>query len=346
MPSARTILQTAGCAVTNFTLRHRTRWRSYLTRQSWCELPLIQQSSEKAGTRRSLRACARRHVTTLLQCPFQKYHYKSGAVTQQTLLWINVDSAGGDTIASEPFWRLFRVTEIGEGELQFVQAESYDAICFNFDFPVIAGLRLIPDAKKRWPSAPILMLTQQSSAELAIWALRSRVFDLLVKPVSADEVKRVLERVTHAVAARRSQTERKPQVLAAQLPAETRYRPQTPSAPRLQTAIAHVAKHYLRPIPESEVALLCNMSPSRFCRQFKAAFDVTFVEYLANYRMQQAKRLLSNPAMPVADVAAAVGFNDPSYFTRVFRKQEGVSPSEYRAASLFEATSTRGSTGA
>jgi AraC-like DNA-binding protein/ActR/RegA family two-component response regulator len=266
-------------------------------------------------------------------------------VTQQTLLWINVDRARGDDTAYEPFRRVFRVTEISAGELHFLRQESWDTICFDFDFPAISGLRLIPDAKKRWPSAPILMLTQQTSAELAVWALRSRVYDLLVKPVSAEEAKRVLERLTHAVVARRAQSGRRPQVTAAQLPAETRYRPQVPVAPRLQAAVAHVAKNYLRAIPESEVALLCNMSPSRFCRQFKAAFDVTFVEYLANHRMQQAKRLLSNPDMPVADVAAAVGFNDPSYFTRVFRKQEGVSPSEYRAGSVFEQASRRGSAG-
>ncbi len=276
---------------------------------------------------------------------FRKHHYKRGAVTSQTLLWINVDRARGDDTAYELFWRLFRVTEISDSDLHSVPVESCDAICFNFNFPSISGLRLVPDAKKRWPSAPILMLTQQASAELAVWALRSRVFDLLVKPVNADEVKRVLERVTQAVLARRSQTERRPQVMAAQLPSETRYRPQEAVAPRLQAAVAHVAKYYPRPIPESEVALLCNMSPSRFCRQFKAAFDVTFVEYLANYRMQQAKRLLSNPAMPVADVAAAVGFNDPSYFTRVFKTQEGVSPSEYRATGVFEATRLRGSAG-
>jgi YesN/AraC family two-component response regulator len=266
-------------------------------------------------------------------------------VTPQTLLWINVDRAGTDDTAHDPCRRLFQLTAVSETELHTTQAEPWDAIWFNFDFPTISGLQLIPLVKKRWPSAPIVMLTQQNSAELAVWALRSRVFDLLVKPVSADEVRRVLERVTHALLARRSQMERRPQVTTAQLPAETRYRPQPPLAPRLHAAVAHVAKHYLRQIPESEVALVCNMSPSRFCREFKAAFDVTFVEYLANYRMQQAKRLLANPNMPVADVAAAVGFNDPSYFTRVFRKQEGVSPSEYRAAGVFAAMRVRTSIG-
>jgi AraC-like DNA-binding protein len=233
------------------------------------------------------------------------------------------------------FERLFQVSEIGAGELPLVD-ESWDVVCFDFDFPAMSGLRLIPEAKQRWPSAPILMLMQQNSAELAVWALRSRVFDVLVKPASTDEVDRVLARVVSAVQARRSQMERKPQVTTAQLPPETRYHPHSAIAPRLKIAVAHIAKNFLRHIPESELALLCNMSPSRFCREFKAAFGVTFVEFLANYRMIQAKRLLTNPTIAVADVAEAVGFSDPSYFTRVFRKQEGVSPSEYRAATIFE----------
>jgi len=253
---------------------------------------------------------------------------------QLKLLWINVDRTDAGGLQSS-FARQFQVTEVGSGELHSAESESWDVICFDFDFPSMAGLRLIPDVKKRWSSAPIVLLTKQNSADLAVWALRSRVFDLLVKPATADEVDHVLERLAAAVQARRSQMERKAQVTATQVPPETRYHPQAAIGLRLQAALAHITKNYLRHIPESEVALLCSMSPSRFCREFKAEFGVTFVEYLANYRVIQAKRLLSNPTMAVADVAGAVGFNDPSYFTRVFRKQEGVSPSEYRAAARF-----------
>ena len=258
-------------------------------------------------------------------------------MSQFKLLWVDVDARDPNEASRELFERLFELIEISRFE--FIAADSAaagDVICFNFDYPAMSGLKLIPEAKRRWPSAPILLLTQQNSCELALWALRSRVFDLLVKPAQEDEVSRTFERIAAAVQARRCQSERKPQGLTTQLPAETRYRPQAAVALRLQAAIAHIAKNFLRPIPESEVAQLCNMSPSRFCREFKAAFQVTFVEYLANYRTEQAKRLLGNPSMPVADVAAAVGFNDPSYFTRVFRRQEGVSPSEYRAATVLE----------
>lgn len=263
-------------------------------------------------------------------------------VAELKLLWVNVGNGRPDLVSRLPFERLFALTEVASSEFCSNDLEEpWDAILFDFDYPDMSGLKLIPDAKTRWPSAPILMLTLQSSVELAVWALRSRVFDLAVKPATPKEIERMLERVVAAISARHSQIERKPQGASAQLPAETRYRSQAPAASRLQSALAHVAKHFLRPIPESEVATLCNMSPSRFCREFKAAFEVTFGEYLSNYRMKQAKRLLANPTMPVADVAVAVGFNDPSYFTRVFRKQEGVSPSEYRAATLFQANRLR-----
>jgi AraC-like DNA-binding protein len=262
-------------------------------------------------------------------------------VTHLKLLWINAGSQPVDGDLRLPFERLFEVTEVRATELETV-ASQWDATCVDYDYPDMASLKLVPEVKCRWPSAPLVMLTLQNSAELAVWALRSQVFDLLMKPPTANEMDRVLERIAAALRARQSQVERRPQTISAQVPIETRYRPQfQPGASRLQAAISHVAKNFLRAIPESEVALLCNMSPSRFCREFKAAFDQTFVEYLANYRMIQAKRLLANPSMRVADVAVSVGFNDPSYFTRVFRKQEGVSPSEFRATTIFESNRLR-----
>jgi AraC-like DNA-binding protein len=258
-------------------------------------------------------------------------------VSRPKLLWVNACGAA-DAKPRLPFDRLFEIRGVNAAELDLGESgPQWDAVCFDFDFPDMFGLRLIQETKNRWPSAPIVMLTLQGSLELGVWALRSRVFDLLVKPPADHEFDRLLARLGAAMCARRSQLERRPQTTASLPPAETRYRSHPPTAARLQAALAHVAKNYLRPIRESEAASLCDMAPSRFCREFKAAFDQTFVEYLAHYRMTQAKRLLGNPAMPVADVAVAVGFNDPSYFTRVFRKQEGVSPSEYRAHAILEA---------
>lgn len=254
------------------------------------------------------------------------------SVSQLKLLWLDMTKARPEEPLKLTFGRCFDVSEADHRQLPEMERSPWDVICFNFDYPAMAGLRLIPLAKNRWPSVPVLMLTEQNSADLMLWALRSRVFDVLVKPIDAREVERTVKRLEDVLTARRTQGERRPQAAHAQIPVESRYREHSPAGPRLRVAIAHVAKHYLQRISEAEVARMCEMSPSRFCREFKAAFGVTFVEYVAVQRMLHAKRLLANPSMPVSDVAVAVGFNDPSYFTRVFRKQEGVSPSEYRTS--------------
>ncbi len=250
-----------------------------------------------------------------------------------SLLWVNAGHPALRDRTREEFERGCAVYDTTPSDLPSAgAARSWDLLCFDFDYPEMSDLKLLTESKQRWPSMPIIMLTLQKSADLATWALRARVYDLLLKPAPAGEVEACLARVGGALRAKRAQPARDPYAANVALPPESRYRAQLPANPRLQLAVAYVAKNFARPIPESEVARLCSLSPSRFCREFKAAFGLTFVEYLSYHRVLEGKRLLANPEMSVTDVAAAIGFADPSYFARVFRKQEGMTPSEYRVA--------------
>jgi two-component system response regulator YesN len=103
----------------------------------------------------------------------------------------------------------------------------------------------------------------------------------------------------------------------------------------LDGVIGYIEKNYAQPISEQAVAREFGMSAFEFSRAFRAAHDITFRDYLCECRLVQAKRLLSIAHVPVGDVAAMVGFNDPSYFARLFRKRTGMSPSAYRASSLI-----------
>jgi AraC-like DNA-binding protein len=73
------------------------------------------------------------------------------------------------------------------------------------------------------------------------------------------------------------------------------------------------------------------MSATHFSRAFKQSHGVTFQEFLLRYRVQQARQKLQSQTVSIADVAYAVGFSDPSYFTRVFKRFLGVAPSDYSA---------------
>ena len=72
------------------------------------------------------------------------------------------------------------------------------------------------------------------------------------------------------------------------------------------------------------------LSKSYFCRILKEELGCTFTEYVNRIRVETSKKYLEHTLISVSDVAATVGFEDPSYFTRVFRKITGVTPKKYR----------------
>jgi len=74
---------------------------------------------------------------------------------------------------------------------------------------------------------------------------------------------------------------------------------------------------------------------SRLCQLFKARTGLAPLEWLIRYRIEQAGKLLKDSGFPVAEIARRVGFDDPSFFARVFRKRTGLSPSSYRRKHVF-----------
>ena len=84
----------------------------------------------------------------------------------------------------------------------------------------------------------------------------------------------------------------------------------------------------------SETARAVGYSEPYFCRMFKLQFGQSFTSYLAEYRVREAKKLLVQPNVNVKEVGVRVGYADSNYFTKVFKRLEGVNPSEYRIARL------------
>jgi AraC-like DNA-binding protein len=103
------------------------------------------------------------------------------------------------------------------------------------------------------------------------------------------------------------------------------------TAKRTRNALAHFATNISRKIDLKSVADSCHLSPSQFCRVFRKEHGVTFSEYLMRFRIKIAIQLLSASGS-IKEVAYAVGFDDPSYFSRVFRRFAGVSPTEFHSA--------------
>lgn len=249
------------------------------------------------------------------------------------LLW--VDCCGARAAVSPlEFARHCEIRQVGQQHLWAALAlgGNADVICFDLEHPDMSRLKFVTDTKARFPSVPIIMLLGQHSADVVLWALRARIFDVLLKPLTPKDVLRCLQRLSPVLEARRTQQTRSNATGAEAIPDEARYHPKRPSRGKLDEVLGYIEKYYAQPISEQEMAKSCGMSQFEFSRAFHAAHGVTFRDYLSDCRLVQSKRLLGIAQVPVSDVAAMAGFNDPSYFARLFRKRTGTSPSEYRAS--------------
>ena len=93
--------------------------------------------------------------------------------------------------------------------------------------------------------------------------------------------------------------------------------------------INSITAHYDRPIDICRFAIENGYSPDYFRRIFKKVTNKTPVEYLTEYRLKQAKKLLSSRLYTVQEVCYMVGYENVSYFSKLFKQKEGASPSAY-----------------
>ncbi|MCA1296491.1 helix-turn-helix domain-containing protein [Paenibacillus sp. alder61] len=95
--------------------------------------------------------------------------------------------------------------------------------------------------------------------------------------------------------------------------------------------LAYIEQHYQSELSLQDLASHFQVSREYISRKFKQEFGDNFSDYLAAYRIDKAKKLMRNPNLKVQRIAEMVGFNDVKYFSKVFKKQEGLSPREYRS---------------
>ena len=102
------------------------------------------------------------------------------------------------------------------------------------------------------------------------------------------------------------------------------------TGPLVAKAVRVVEEYYHKGITLEEIATTLHMTPEHISAQFVKELGVNFSTYIRNYRIQKAKELLLSTDLKMYEVAGRVGYNDPKYFSKVFRECEGVLPVDYR----------------
>lgn len=118
--------------------------------------------------------------------------------------------------------------------------------------------------------------------------------------------------------------------ISAKSPLKSRHSLKNDKYEKIKTALAIIEENYSSPFTLTELSESLGMSPNYFCRFFKEMTQKTPFDYINIYRINVACELLSDGDTSITDIAYSCGFNDLSYFIKLFKKHKGMSPKAYR----------------
>jgi AraC-like DNA-binding protein len=157
----------------------------------------------------------------------------------------------------------------------------------------------------------------------------------LVAPRDAKLVRTIFQRIRQQFRVRGSGWQVTCASLAYQLLAELTLsadaKASTPALhPMIEAAVRYLTLHHGRPVGLGELARAAHASPAHLNRLFRATFHMSPLRYARCRVMEQAKHLLAHSRMSCRDIAHGLGYQQPLYFSSVFRRMCGSSPSAYR----------------
>lgn len=102
------------------------------------------------------------------------------------------------------------------------------------------------------------------------------------------------------------------------------------SLEKMKRIIKYIENNYMEKITIEDISAELGLSKSHFMKFFRNTMGTTFTQYLNDYRLTMASRLLVSSDSSILDIAAEAGFENLSHFNRLFKKRFGVTPREYR----------------
>ncbi len=103
----------------------------------------------------------------------------------------------------------------------------------------------------------------------------------------------------------------------------------------ISKAVDFIKENYRKEITLEDVSKEVNISPHYFSKLFKDEMGENFIDYLTTLRINTAKEIMKSSLMSVKEICYEIGYGDPNYFSRIFKKAVGVTPTEYRDSVLY-----------
>lgn len=190
-----------------------------------------------------------------------------------------------------------------------------DIVIMDINIPIMNGLKVISVSRIKHPNTAFVIVSGYDDFSYCREALRLQITDYILKPVNYEEFGTCIDNLKISLFEQRMLTE-----------AESEKQEE-----RTITGITgYLQEHLAEDLSLSVLAQEFHLNPQYISQLFKNEIGVNFLSYLTNIRMEKAKKLLLSTSLSIAELAEQSGYGDYRVFTKVFKKSEGVTPSQYR----------------
>lgn len=207
------------------------------------------------------------------------------------------------------------VGEAADGMEALAKIDSLqpDIAIMDINIPIMNGLKVIQMSRLKHPDTAFVIVSGYDDFSYCREALRLQITDYILKPVNYEEFGTCIDNLKIALFQRQASQQ--------DLFQEER---------AIHGLIRYLQEHLSEEISLSVLAEQFHLSAQYISQLFKSEIGVNFLAYLTNIRMERAKKLLLTTSLPIAQVSEQSGYGDYRVFTKVFKKSEGITPSQYR----------------
>lgn len=230
----------------------------------------------------------------------------------------------------------------GQEGLELIENIKPDIVFSDIRMPHMDGLSMIAAAKSQHPNMEISILTGFQDFDYARAAIRLGVTRFLVKPSRMDELQEAVSIMVENLRAKgiyaSYEDNEEPKQEGGECGEQTQETGEgEPEAVESEAscflvtnALKYMEEHYREKLRLQDVADQVYVSQWHLSKLLNRYKGQSFSDILNNIRIEKAKELLKDPSLRIGDIADMVGFLDMAHFSRVFKRQTGVSANEYR----------------
>lgn len=206
----------------------------------------------------------------------------------------------------------------GREALEKVHLTHPDLIIMDIKMPGIDGIEATRQIKALYPTIEVIILTAYSKFSYSQQAIKAQATDYLLKPIQPQQLIEAVQLAFDRLSHKNSQACPAIDLL-------------TQGQVLVRKAMDYIESNYGNNISLNMVATHVHLSPAYLSRIFNKKTGGSLTDYLAQVRLRKAKQQLRMSTATIDQIAAATGFNSSSYFSAIFKKNEGITPSAYRA---------------